>query len=133
MSSFSGERPLHGVAYRDLARSFGNPPLDFVELARIDRDLAAWIEAHAWPGNVRELKNVVARACALAPKDARFDALPFLLRPGKGDAHLRTSPIRRCAPCSPAPAAISRSETISTPPAPSRGFVAPCSPVFTKT
>ena len=39
---------------------------------------------HAWPGNVRELKNVVARACALAPRDARFDALPFLLRPAKG-------------------------------------------------
>ena len=33
---------------------------------RIDRDLAAWIEAHAWPGNVRELKTVLDVALVIA-------------------------------------------------------------------
>jgi DNA-binding NtrC family response regulator len=36
---------------------------------------------YGWPGNVRELRNVLTRAVALAPSNARFEDLPILLRP----------------------------------------------------
>ncbi|WP_426106890.1 sigma-54-dependent transcriptional regulator [Massilia sp. TSP1-1-2] len=37
---------------------------------RLEPCAQATLLAHAWPGNVRELKNVMARACLLAPGDA---------------------------------------------------------------
>jgi len=35
---------------------------------------------YGWPGNVRELRNVIARAAALAPPDAKFTEMPVVLR-----------------------------------------------------
>lgn len=37
--------------------------------------------AYGWPGNVRELRNTLARAVALAPKNAQFGDLVFNLGP----------------------------------------------------
>ena len=52
-------------------------PADILPLAasflahgkRLDNCAQAMLMAHSWPGNVRELKNVMARACLLAPGD----------------------------------------------------------------
>jgi DNA-binding NtrC family response regulator len=38
------------------------------------------LAAQPWPGNVRELRNAIARAVALAPRGARIDQMPLLLR-----------------------------------------------------
>ncbi len=46
-------------------------------LQRIDDSTWGRLTAHAWPGNVRELRNLVERACVLAPPDGPLD-----LRPG---------------------------------------------------
>src|SRR4029450_11048262 len=54
-----------------LNRESENPPKRFTKAA-LDR-----LRAHSWPGNVREMKNVIQRACILAPKDIGVDALPL--------------------------------------------------------
>ncbi len=63
--------------------------------------------SYAWPGNVRELRNVIARAVALAPPNARFDELPILLRAGSvGPGDSRTAVARADVPYHEAKASV---------------------------
>ena len=74
-------------------------PADILPLARsflpagkqLDRAVEAALQTHPWPGNVRELKNVIARACLLAPgaiialADLGLPAAPVMASPAEAE------------------------------------------------